>query len=625
MNKKALIATFFLFITLVAYFALDNLNDGKELNSDIVVTDIGEGLTELDKENIEPIHVGYSKKELEVNCKDLEDTFNKNIRKIEGNEKSYFKGLVQEYGSDPFFIAYALLTDSFRSYRLQAELTDYEENIRRREKSLLGENLPEGFSLVFGPDLLLEMLNPASEVSKVLDKKLVLAEEVGELIKSGKASSDEIVTLMSHIENIDQPYGRTRANFEPRNLLESIIKYGNDELFYKYIELGGGVSNNKFSVNPMEFLIFSHPNLEWQDKNGMFKYFLNLGLPVRIMSDENFNYIGGYFLYNLPKSVKRQSFVDLGLTLLETPNTNASIDLDTQKVQGQLEIFLNRTVFDPESNYSLKALKKCRIKRLDAFHANKSGFKRVEELEKIFSEADELLHELNLEDPSLVTCYMTKKHVDKQDLGNRPRGYFSVLREVQKGNYQSAFETFKELDNSNNIRSSFMKDILLQANGTKSVRALLELGFEVQTNELYWTAKIKNNVVQFLELFNIHPEQRFDTGLMLLDYAASECNIDLINYIYDSGVRYQEPQYGENAIDFVIKSGQCDSEQERVDGIKALLKFDLEITNNNLRSIAELKLRDIKLYKTISKEIPELVVAEAIAPSPYRCSLMNFY
>ncbi len=279
----------------------------------------------------------------------------------------FSNSLLRDYSKDNVLKAVALIDNSFAAYRLSKRLIDQSSYSEQRELQIFGNTLPDNVSFSFSSESIKSLLaSGQKKFQAFLDRKLLSTENLSSLIKSGDLSEGIIIRLFDGVKDVNEPI-LDSANFQPTNLLESIIHHGTARMFDKFIEKGGTIKNSDFSVNALERLIFTHPSLNFGDKQPIFDYLKNMNLVVRlgVTSHSNFK-VGNIFTFPLaiPKDEKttyKQKLVSSGLSIVE-PTSISSLEQDEEVmlIYDLYKDFLKNNLFRKTFEFGFDDYQYCR-------------------------------------------------------------------------------------------------------------------------------------------------------------------------------------------------------------------------------------------------------------------------
>jgi len=626
MNKKVIVTGLLVvFLTLLAWL-LQQSTLPEEVSQVVAVADpTVNPIMEIKlSSNIKSLPV-Y---EIHQQCKPLLKSIQKDQAGWRKKIDPFLKEYHAEYPSADIMEALVLLEGDFFAYRKRELLRVPDKNYMDRNGKLsayflnkIGLDLIDGVQLTLGEKHFKSLLEkPKKEREEELQETGLLIREVIEVITSGKFNNQQSIEIMALLVDING-YSHDVANYRADSLLDVIAELKNYELLEGYIELGGNISNKKFGANALERLLSQLKAKENPDTKRLINKLVAENLPIRVGYTDGFRgeeiQLGAFWKRTVREPEAFKKIVEeLGLVLIDTP-TRESLKEKT----AVMEIY-QKLLQDKRDNRS-GSLQKLAESEIELCRDTKNSIYQLLSVKNdndLLKNAKQLygddkasiVESLQSISPALVDCFLQLEHGFKRTSANASSDTRKAFRLIYQDKIYQGIQEFNSVDRDENERANFFWDIV--SSRPAAAGALIESGIIPQHNDFFWAARLNANTYSIIADLGFSFEHASPNGESLAQYAAKNCNADLMEVLFQREQPYSHSPFGNDVLSRAIMTNRCRTEKQRIDLIQSVMKFKPKVQAYHQNNMAYLRLKDFSSYSSISKIFPQLAAAEETKP-----------
>lgn len=577
----------------------------------------------------QPIYIKYQQ------CKPLLNAIDKNKSQWRKEINSLLESYLEKYDRTNVMSALVLLEGEFFAYRKREILRVPDKNLVAKQKKInsilleaAGISMPKGMSVSFGVKDLKSNFELSEEERKSNIQKIgLVVNDVVEALRSNEFSNRQLIELMSLLVDING-FTHNPANYRPDNLLDAIVDVKSEVLFDAYIELGGKVENTAFGVNPLERLI-SNQNLHGGPvPQELVKKLAEYHLPIRVnrSSDpkEESIELGAFWKHPVPNVEHFEELVlSENLIVSAAPKKDSLSEIpEVKEIFEKLKKDKISSRIPELSKVSMQDIEICQTTSKSVFRSmnTAAGQAVIEKAKEIFGdEQSEVVGYLNEIEPGLVDCYLSSKNRFPRTFPNFSNDYSNIYRKITKGEIYNGIQEFNSIERDDNQKAFLFWELV--AASPEYAGPLVESGILPQRNDFFWAARsLDGKSYSAIEKLGFSFDHKSPDGKSLTEYAAKQCNSELISELYSLQQPYTYETMGRDALGIALTTRSCKNKKERLDVVSSVMKFKPVIKNSHQQDIADLRLKDYSTYKTISDIYPQLKIAEDVKNSQYFCS-----
>lgn len=567
-------------------------------------------------------------------CKPLLDVMKKNDNQWRISIDDFLVHSLESYDSSDIKKALFLLEGDDFAYSKREILRNPDRNLIDREKKVsslfrneMGRDAPKALRISFGVNTLQSLFESSKEKRGVTIQKFgLLVVEVAEAIRSKKFSNQQLVELMSLLGDVNG-HTQAAANYFPDNLLDAIIDSNNEILFDAYINLGGKVINREFGVNVLERLV-SYIKFDTESfSDGLINRLVEHHLPIRVTYTSNGKgediELGAFWKKHIRDPDNFKLLVSkLNLIVTDAPVKDSLHD--NSIVQEILEKLKNEklaTRLPGLSGINSNEIEICQTIRNNVSQEVTfvKGQKKIVEAKVLFGEEQLAVAEyLSETEPALVDCYLKPQgRLERTSLVDSD-DYSETLSKITDGDVHAGIRHFNSAERSNNEKAYLFWDVVSLR--LELVSFLVESGIVPQRDDFYWAAsRLDGKSYSIIESLGFSYDHEAPTGKSLTEYAARQCNADLIAALNQLEKPYTYQTLGNDALNSALTTINCRNEKARLAVITAVMKFKPTVKQSHLHDIADLRLKDYSTYLQVVASFPQLEIGRDVEPSQYSC------
>lgn len=583
------------------------------------------------KLNSQPIYIKYQQ------CKPLLDAITKNQNQWRNNIDSFLIGYLENYDSINIISALVLLEGEFFAYRKREILRMPDQNLLARQKKMnsifleaVGMEMPKGMSISLGVKNLQSYFELSEEERKsnILRIGLVV-DNVVEVIRSNDFSNQQIIELMSLLVDING-FTHDSANYRPDNLLDAIVDVKNEALFDAYIELGGKVETNNFGVNPLERLISNYNLKDGPLPQGLINKLVEYRLPIRVNRSADLKEksieLGAFWKHSVwDVEYFNELVLNQNLIVTDAPKKDSLSEMSAVKeilAKLQKDKFASRI---PElSQISQQDIEICQTTRKSVYQSTNhaEGLAKINEAKEIFGDEQlAVVGYLNEIEPSLVDCYLTLKNKFQRTVPNYSDEFENIYRKITKGDIYQGIQEFNSVKRDDNQKAFLFWQLV--ATSPEFAGPLVESGILPQRNDFFWAAQsLDGKSYSAIEKLGFTFDHKSPDGKSLTEYAAKQCNAELITELYLLQQPYTHETMGRDALGLALTTRSCRNEKARLAVISAVMNFKPIVKKSHQQDIADLRLKEYIAYKSVVDTYPQLEIADDVKVRQYSCLVM---
>lgn len=558
-----------------------------------------------------------------VNCESILNSYNS---KLPAAKSHLFKTIRSEYDDvsrDLVLFSITVALSAFDAHKFMTKNPLLKQMRKDRYSRLSGrESLPEYMELRFsGEDLRAILSSPKSE--EIISTLQLFPQEVADFIKKGEWEATEVDRLLRRTTGLNMNFDEA-ANYQPINLLEVIIDNGNDQLLDLFIQNGGVIPLLNFGLNPLERLVLSDKQLKFVNKERMLDLFNQYGFQLRLSTKEQGSYIGSFGLKH-PFSLTNEQLNRIrekGVqVLIDPPLEQYLSNTDVQRVSEEFTKILDEVLFDKNKTYTRKEFELCQSKRVNASEETRTVDARslMSDLRLSYS-GDQLLRELHKREPGLVNCQWSKEratHTNRTLINEKPRFYDEVAKRLFKEEIQSAAELRDKYEASEYENAQLFWYMPYDKPGVMTT--MLENGFKPRKDDHFWAARLSSFAYKELLEFGFAFDYPSETRQSIVEYAARQCNSELLEFLSTTDVIYRYNELGEDALGIAMRAWGCRrKENSLADTLAAIMKFNPTIEEYHLKRMAEIRNSRPFDYERVIDKVPQLKIDDKLRSSGIR-------
>ncbi|MCW8880335.1 MAG: hypothetical protein OQJ89_05080 [Kangiellaceae bacterium] len=599
---------------------------------------------ELEDEKIAPTLANGNKFE---QCFSIVKKVNDKRNSWRNNRFEVPEKIAKKYASDEILVALEALQLSSSTYlneQIEASLKQLAVE-QRIQKS--GQVYPEefytttekGYKVVDMTRFFQRFLD-APETERIhLAKSIPLLAYDVEKIFNSTFSEDEIVDILSYIEDIESPFDN-RSHVRDFRLIDFAAARGMLKIFNYLIQRGVKIENRPTMMNTLEVVIFRHKRYPDPKKSNtrnfqqVIQTLLSYELPVRIRNSHYGDHlkVGGpaqRSSYPKPDHETEEFFKNLGVDLGKRITHEYFLQESNPELIKALEDYGNQQLFGDLPNGQQDAID-CyefvtKVESLIYRHDIQQTLDKVSAEHNGLS--DKIIPVLNQMEPALVEVYMALEATPapSNNITFDTRSItFNLPNLLRTGDLEKAKELLQKQEEISAEDRHAVFWTVVRSN-VEHIGFLVENGLVPEFEDYQKAANLTPEQIKVLAEWDYKFESVDKRGKSLAFYAAFACNTELIDFVYEKDYPYHTQQWGEDPLASAIRYTSCrrwqgqdyPSNYNKKSMIKSLMKFKPQISMHHLQRMAELKLREVKNYQEIIEMVPELAVNDELLPSGY--------
>lgn len=439
--------------------------------------------------------------------------------------------------------------------------------------------------------------------------------------------------ILPKVVELSRDYIGMRASIGAgENILESLALANQPELLKLYFRHGGQLKQPIIGLNALEKILFDTNQKQLSKYSVVISELTRRGLVVRyrVLKDKGvkfgqvFDYISHYSQSDL-YLLESYGFVFKAATTEASTKENTIYQALAEQISGHRNAFLDKGY----ALYSMGYYSACEA-LLGSVQNKIANPEKHEQANRLLSEhannVDQINEALFKLEPGLTDCVVKPKAFKKTEVSQtsvRPRydDIENIVRLRQNTDIHQAIAAALPLNLTEEEKERLF--IRLTGRNTDSVPFLFENGLLPESFSMSEVYSFEPEQMEALTQLGYDFNKPTDTNRNVVEGAVTQCNASLLQWLAQNDFTYQFSELRSDALAIAIRTQCFNIRQRRIDLISAVMAFNPSVKEYHRQRMAELRLQDYPLFKTLTEMFPQLSISESQSPSGYFCRIIS--